>query len=140
MSRLTQQIHFFCLSALAIVLVASCKKSVEQPVPKMLPLETFTYQLYDSVEGKSGVKHFELNRILEFQYDPNVDKCYLPKENVPEPKIDTFDRSAHWKRGYVNRNDFFHRIIFNGDTITIHHNTNNTVGTSNFRFTQGVRL
>ena len=140
MLKVSFHIRFFCFMLLSGLLVASCKKSVEDTSPTILPLETFTYQLYDSVEGKAGVEHFRLNRILEFQYDPNVDKCYLPKENSPEPQIDTFDRSEYWKRGYINRADFYHRIIFNGDTITIHHNTNNTVGTSNFRFTQGVRL
>ena len=117
----------------------SCNKP-KPPVHTYSPIITYKYQLFDSVEGHTNSTHYSLNRTIEFQYDPNVDKCYMPKNRSPEHQIDTFDRHHFWKRGYLNRMDNHHRIIFNGDTITIHHAVENQVGESGFRYTHGVRL
>ena len=127
------------LASAMLFFVVSCTKDYHT-IQTILPLETYSYQLYDSVEGTTNTSHYSLNRIIEFQFDPNVDKCYMANEKITPTKIDTFDRHFFWKRGYVNREDFFHRIIFNGDTITIHHKVENQAGESGFRYTHGVKL
>ena len=120
----------------AMFFIVSCDKQPAEPA--LQPIINYSYWIFDSVEGTKDVAHFTIDRKVEVQYDPNVDKCYM--ENWYYTRQDTFDRSPYWKRGYVNRNDFFNRIIFNGDTITIHHNVQNQVGQSGFRYIHGVKL
>ncbi len=128
------------LVALAMLFfVFSCTKPHKVVTP-ILPIETYSYQLYDSVEGSTSSTHYSLNRIFEFKYDPNLDKCYIDNEQVIPARIDTFDRHEFWKRGYINSRDYHNRIIFNGDTITIHHKVLNQIGESGFRYTHGVKL
>jgi len=133
-----KNICFFLASA-CMFFGVSCQKP-KQAGPTTLPLETFKYQIYDSVEGHTNSTHYAVNRIIEFQYDPNVDKCYMPQVNIQPAKTDTFDRHHFWERGYVNQNDFHHRIIFNDDKITIHYKIDNPMGESGFRYTSGVQL
>ncbi len=129
----------FATACVAILFCASCEKSyvVVNPV---LPIEDYSYLIYDSVEGEANTYHYPISRIIRFQYDPNIDKCYMPQPTSVGSGIDTFDRSPLWKRGYVNRRDFHHRIIFNSDTITIHHNVENGSGEKGFRYTSGIKL
>lgn len=136
MNRTT--IHKSILVTLAAVLFvfASCQKEAEEV--HSIPIIKYSYWIYDSVEGIGDVQSYAVNRLLEINYDTNVDKCYMAQENTNPIIMDTFDRSPNWKRGYVNRRDLMHRIIFNGDTITIHHNVNNQIGQSGFRYTHGV--
>ena len=115
----------------------SCEKSYKVAV---LPIEVYQYKLYDSVEGVTNSSHYSLNRVIEFDYDPNLDKCYMPNHKLYPVQTDTFDRHHFWKRGYMNRRDMHHRIIFNGDTITIHHKLENTIGEGGFRYTHGIKL
>lgn len=127
---------------LAIAMIffgVSCTKPFEK-VRSYMPIETYRYQMFDSVEGHTNSNHYSLNRTIEFQYDPNVDKCYMANSRNAEVQIDTFDRHEFWKRGYINRIDFHNRIIFNGDTITIHYKVIDQVGESGFRYTHGVKL
>lgn len=129
-----------CASALAaLLLFASCDKSYNVVNP-ILPIVNYSYLIYDSVEGHSNTYHYPVQRIINFQYDPNVDKCFMAQPTDIGTGIDTFDRSDFWKRGYINRRDLQHRIIFNADTITIHHRVNNTVGQKNFRYINGVKI
>lgn len=118
-----------------------CKKDYEV-ITAIKPVVNYSYWIYDSVEGVNSTNHFPVNRVVGIKYDPNVDKCYMNKVNPNDIGIDTFDRSAHWKRGYVNRHDIFHRIIFNGDTITIHYPGPPMTGPGNggFRYTSGIKL
>lgn len=128
---------FFAVCFAILFVLVSCKK---EPKPvKALPLIEYSFWIYDSVEGTKDVEHFAINKIIKLQYDPNVDKCYMAKNDLINPAIDTFDRSPNWKRGYVNRADLMHRIIFNGDTITIHHNVQNQIGELGFRYTHGIK-
>lgn len=120
-----------------LIIFASCQKEPVETIP-VQPLIKYSYWIYDSVEGAQNVEHFSINRLVEIMYDPGVDKCYMERQ-FEKNKIDTFDRSSFWKRGYVNRRDLMHRIIFNGDTITIHHNVQNQIGETRFRYTHGVK-
>ena len=63
----------------------------------------------------------------------------MPNHKAFPVQMDTFNRHHFWKRGYVNQNDFYNRIVFNGDTITIHHRVNNQIGESGFRYTHGIK-
>ena len=132
-------LHKSLLAVLVGVLffMVSCEKKPEQTIP-VQPLISYSYWIYDSVEGDNSTEHFAISRLVEILYDPGVDKCYMAN-NIQNTQIDTFDRSPHWRRGYINRNDFLHRIIFNGDTITIHHNVQNQIGETKFRYTLGVK-
>lgn len=132
-------LHRKIFAALIVVLfvVSSCQK--EKKITPLIPLVEYSYWIYDSVEGTKNVEHFPVGRVLKINYDPNVDKCYMAKNSTANAAVDTFDRSLNWKRGYVNRTDLMHRIIFNGDTITIHHNVQNQIGQSGFRYTHGIK-
>lgn len=132
-------LHKVIFAALIVVVFAfaSCEKKA--PESTRIPIVTYKVLIYDSVEGTAGVEHYSINRLLEIQYDANFDLCYMANNDLANPRVDTFDRSPHWKRGYINRQDFMHRIIFNGDTITIHHNVQNQIGQSGFRYTHGIK-
>lgn len=119
----------------------SCTKDYKV-VQSVLPMINYSYWIYDSVEGVNTASHFNVSRTIEIQYDPNVDECYMDNTTSPDILIDTFNRSPFWKRGYTNKLDFNHRIIFNVDTITIHYPppTVSTPGNGGFRYTSGLKL
>ncbi len=139
MYRPTIHKTLFSAAFVATFFMISCKKSYTV-VSATLPIEHYSYLIYDSVEGQTNTYHYPVNRILTFQYDPNLDKCYMPQPISVGTGIDTFDRSPLWKRGYINRRDFHHRIIFNSDTITINHSVDNSAGEKRFRYTSGVKI
>lgn len=141
MKRTTTYQSLSLLLLSASVFMFSCKKDY-QVAHTILPIVHYSYWIYDSVEGTHSANHFNISRTIAIQYDPNLDVCYMERITDPIGLMDTFDRSPYWKRGYTNRQDFKHRIIFNADTITIHYPpppmTN--PGNSGFRYTSGVKL
>jgi hypothetical protein len=114
---------------------ASCNKSYNVVSP-ILPIEHYSFLMFDSIEGVTTTNHFPINRIIMFQYDPNFDKCYMKN---PSPRVDTFDRSAFFVRAYINRTNSRHRIIFNADTVIIHYPGPGGTIDEGFRYTKGVK-
>lgn len=141
MKRTTTEKSLGLMLASIMLFMFSCTKDYKV-IQSVLPMIKYSYWIYDSVEGVNNANHFNVSRTVEIQYDPNVDQCFMENETSPHILIDTFDRSPYWKRGYTNKHDFKHRIIFNADTITIHYPppTVSTPGNGGFRYTSGLRL